>query len=102
MLSPAPATVETEVMAMLSTATRVRSRPDEVFGLWCALTGYDPAAFDDLDLESFLARPELPALAAIPDSVLRDAGEAVRRGRSLPLERWLAAVRVVRPDRIAR
>jgi hypothetical protein len=82
---------------MITTATRVRTRPDEVFELWCALTGYDPAAFDDLERESFLYRPELPALGAIPDAVLRDAGEAVRRGRSLPLERWLAAVRVVRP-----
>jgi hypothetical protein len=87
---------------MPGTATRVRTRPDEVFILWCALTGYDPAAFDDLELDAFLSRPELPALAGTPDAVLRDAGEAVRRGRSLPLERWLAAVRVVRPDRISR
>jgi hypothetical protein len=87
---------------MIGTVTRARTRPDEVFALWCALTGYDPATFDELDLESFLCRPELAALAAIPDAVLRDAGEAVRRGRSLPLERWIAAVRVVRPDRIAR
>jgi len=84
---------------MIGTVTRVRTRPDEVFALWCALTGYAPSSFDELDLESFLCRPEVAALAAIPDAVLRDAGEAVRRGRSLPLERWLAAVRVVRPDR---
>ena len=75
------------------------SRADEVFALWCMLTGYAPAMFDELELESFRDRPEMPALAATPDSVLRDAGEAVRRGRSLPLERWLAAVRVVRPGR---
>ncbi len=84
---------------MVATATRVRTRADEVFVLWCTLTGYDPDAFDDLELEAYLSRPELPALAETPDAVLRDAGEAVRRGRSLPLERWLAAVRVVRPNR---
>jgi hypothetical protein len=78
---------------------RVPTRADDVFILWCTLTGYDPAGFDELELESFLARPEIPGLAATPDAVLRDAGEAVRRGRSLPLERWLAAVRVVRPSR---
>jgi hypothetical protein len=85
---------------MVHTVARVVSRADEVFLLWCALTGYDPADFDDLELDAFLARPELPGLAATPDAVLRDAGVAVRRGRSLPLERWLAAVRVVRPQRV--
>ena len=87
---------------MTRAIARVVSRADEVFLLWCTLTGYDPADFEDLELEAFLARPELPALAATPDAVLRDAGEAVRRGRSLPLERWLGAVRVIRPDRLAR
>jgi hypothetical protein len=84
---------------MTRAVARVTSRSDEVFVLWCTLTGYDPAAFDELEFESFLARPEMPALTATPDAVLRDAGEEVRRGRSLPLERWLAAVRVVRPQR---
>ncbi len=87
------------VATAIPTRPTIRTRPDEVFLLWCALTGYNAADFDELELEAFLSRPELPALAAAPDAVLRDAGEAVRRARSLPLERWLAAVRVVRPDR---
>jgi hypothetical protein len=87
------------VATAIPTRPAIRTRPEEVFLLWCALTGYNAADFDELDLEAFLSRPELPALAATPDSVLRDAGEEVRRARSLPLERWLAAVRVVRPHR---
>jgi hypothetical protein len=68
-----------------------------VFELWCRLTGTDPATFDEADREAFLARPQVPALAATPYEVLLDAGiNAARRG-SLPLERWLAAVRMVRP-----
>ncbi len=68
-----------------------------VFELWCRLTGTDPATFDEADREAVLARPQVPALAATPYEVLLDAGiNAARRG-SLPLERWLAAVRMVRP-----
>ncbi|MGH3735425.1 MAG: hypothetical protein ACRDT6_07355 [Micromonosporaceae bacterium] len=72
-------------------------RVREVFGLWCELTGGDPADFDAADLAAFACRPEVPALAEIPDAVLRDAADAARRGRSLPPERWLVAVRIVRP-----
>jgi hypothetical protein len=97
MTSLALATIVVEVVSMTRMATYAPSRADEVFALWCLLTGYDSSLFDEFELESFRGRPEMPALAETPDSVLRDAGEAVRRGRSLPLERWLAAVRVVRP-----
>jgi len=74
-------------------------REDEVLALWCELTGNDASAFDPGDREAFLSRPQVPLLSVAPDAVLRDAGHAVLRGRSLPLERWLAAVRVVRPVR---
>jgi hypothetical protein len=99
MTSPAWTTIVTEVVTMTRSSTCAPERADEVFELWCMLTGYDPAFFDELDLASFRGRAEMPDLAATPDAVLRDAGEAVRRGRSLPLERWLGAVRVVRPQR---
>jgi hypothetical protein len=84
---------------MTGTLTRVPllSRQEQVLALWCSLTGYDPDAFDEPEREALLVRTELSALAEVPDSVLLDAGHAVRRGTSLPLERWLAAVRVVRP-----
>ena len=74
--------------------------PDQqvVFELWCRLTGTDPDTFDDATRECFYARPQVPALAATPDGVLLDAGAAAVRHNSLPLERWLAAVRVVRPQ----
>ncbi len=82
---------------MVVTLSRRTSRAEQVFLLWCELTGHDPGSLDEPELESFLGRPEVAALATVPDGVLRDAGAAVRRGRSLPLERWLVAVRVVRP-----
>lgn len=69
-----------------------------VFVLWCRLTGTSPARFDVEEREAFLARPQLGALAATPYAVLLDAGAAVVRGSSLPLERWLGAVRTVRPQ----
>jgi hypothetical protein len=68
-----------------------------VFELWCRLTGNDAATFDDAEQEAFLARPQVPDLAATPYAVLLDAGIAAARRGSLPLERWLAAARVVRP-----
>jgi hypothetical protein len=75
----------------------MRTAEHSVFELWCRLTGNDPASFDDPALEAFLARPQVPELAATPYTVLLDAGiNAARRG-SLPLERWLSAVRTVRP-----
>jgi hypothetical protein len=99
MTSPGFATIVGEVVTMTRSVLHAPNRADEVFELWCTLTGYDPAMFDEPDLASFRERPEIPDLAATPDAVLRDAGEAVRRDRSLPLERWLAAVRIVRPGR---
>lgn len=73
------------------------ARGAEVFALWCALTGTDATAFDESDRAAFLARPQVPGLCETPDAVLVDAAGHARRGVSLPLERWLAAVRVVRP-----
>jgi hypothetical protein len=70
-------------------------RADAVLALWCEFTGTDAAALDPGGRLAFLRRPQVPALAATPDAVLRDAAETVVRGRSLPLERWLAAVRAV-------
>ena len=89
---------------MTGTLTPLRSphRHARVLALWCTLTGHDPDWFDEPEREALLARTEIAALAEAPDPVLLDAGQAVRRGTSLPLERWLAAVRVVRPaDRIS-
>jgi hypothetical protein len=68
-----------------------------VFELWCRLTGTDPLHFDEADREAFLARPQVPTLAGAPYEVLLDAGITAARRGSLPLERWLAAVRLVRP-----
>ena len=67
-----------------------------VFELWCRLTGTEAAGFDEPDREAFLARPQLPELAAAPYPVLLDAGITAARRGSLPLERWLAAVRLAR------
>jgi hypothetical protein len=78
---------------------RRRSRAEDVLALWCEFTATDPDSLDAGDRLAFLRRPQVPALAATPDTVLRDVAEQVRRGRSLPLERWLAGVRVVRPPR---
>jgi len=84
---------------MAGTLVLLRSphRTEQVLALWCELTGYDPAWFDEPTREALLARTEIAALAKAPDAVLIDAGRAVRRGTSLPLERWLAAVRGARP-----
>lgn len=69
---------------------------DTVFLLWCRLTGTDQGEFTTDDRAAFLARPQIGELAATPYEVLLDAGvEAARRG-TLPLERWLGAVRTVR------
>lgn len=95
-----PAVFAPNVLTAPSAATLLtgpRDRSHEVFLLWCELTAADPGAFDLPDVEAFLARPEVPVLAGVPDAVLRDAATASRRGRSLPLERWLVALRIVRP-----
>jgi hypothetical protein len=68
-----------------------------VFELWCRLTGTEADLFDEPQREAFLARPQVPALAATPYPVLLDAGVLAARRSSLPLERWLAAVRRTHP-----
>ncbi|GAA1703729.1 hypothetical protein GCM10009765_61220 [Fodinicola feengrottensis] len=73
------------------------TREAEVFVLWCTLTRTDSTEFDADDRSAFYARPQMSALCSTPDSVLNDAAMYARKGRSLPLERWLAAVQVVRP-----
>ncbi len=70
---------------------------ETVFLLWCRLTGNDPTEFGDDEREAFLARPQVPDLARAPYAVLLDAGISAARRGSLPLERWLSAVRTVRP-----
>ncbi len=71
---------------------------EKVFTLWCRLTGNEPTEFGDEERESFLARPQVRDLAGTPYEVLLDAGITAARRGSLPLERWLAAVRTVRPE----
>jgi hypothetical protein len=68
-----------------------------VLELWCRLTGTDADSFDEPEREAFLARPQVPALAATPYALLLDAGISAARRGSLPLERWLAAVRLSHP-----
>lgn len=67
-----------------------------VLELWCRLTGTDVTSFDEADREAFLARPQVPELALTPYPALLDAGITAARRGSLPLERWLAAVRLAR------
>jgi hypothetical protein len=67
-----------------------------VFVLWCRLTGTDPREYGVEELEAFLARPQVKELARTPYPVLLDAGVTAARRSSLPLERWLGAVRTVR------
>lgn len=73
--------------------------PETVFLIWCDLTGNEAALFGAEEREAFLARPLVGALAMVPGAVLFDAGTEVARRGSLPLERWLHAVRIVRPQR---
>jgi hypothetical protein len=73
---------------------RAPHRHEQVLSLWCTLTGHDPEWFDEPEREALLARTEIAKLAEAPDAVLLTAGRTVCRGTSLPLERWLAAVRV--------
>jgi hypothetical protein len=72
-----------------------------VLALWCEYTRTDPGDLDAGDRLAFLRRPQVPALAAAPEEVLRGAAQDVRRGRSLPLERWLAGVRLARRGGVA-
>lgn len=71
---------------------------ETVFVLWCRLTGNDPTDFGDDEREAFLARPQVAELSRAPYAVLLDAGITAARRTSLPLERWLSAVRTVRPE----
>jgi hypothetical protein len=71
---------------------------ERVFVLWCRLTGTDPREYGVEEREAFLARPQVKELARTPYAVLLDAGVVAARRTSLPLERWLGAVRTVRPD----
>jgi hypothetical protein len=68
-----------------------------VFRLWCRLTENDPADFGPDEQEAFLARPQVRELSRTPYPLLLDAGIAAGRRKSLPLERWLGAVRMARP-----
>lgn len=70
---------------------------ETVFVLWCRLTGTDPADFDADEKEAFLARPQVAVLSEMPYEVLLDSGITAARRGVLPLERWLSAVRTVRP-----
>jgi hypothetical protein len=71
-----------------------------VFVLWCRLTGNEPSDFSDEERESFLARPQVLELSHAPYAVLLDSGITAARRGSLPLERWLGAVRTVRPAHV--
>jgi hypothetical protein len=83
---------------VINTHTNAHTSPEEtVFVLWCRLTGNDPNEFDADERDAFLARPQVADLAAAPYAVLLDAGITAARRGSLPLERWLGAVRTVRP-----
>lgn len=76
----------------------LETSPETVFLLWCRLTGTDADQVDIEEREAFWARPQVPDLAATPYAVLLDAGITVARRGSLPLERWLNAVRTERPN----
>jgi hypothetical protein len=82
--------VATEVSAMMTAQ-------ETVFILWCRLTGNDATEVGEDEREAFLTRPQVEELAATPYAVLLDAGITAARRGSLPLERWLSAVRTVRP-----
>lgn len=78
-------------------AVRRADRGYEVFRLWCELTNRDPRTVPVDEVAAFLGRPEVRTLARVPDEVLRDTATAARRAGTLRLERWLAAVKIVRP-----
>lgn len=71
--------------------------PEQVFTTWCRLTGTDADGFGPDERDAFFARPQVAALVEVPYEVLLDAGISAARRGSLPLERWLHAVQVVRP-----
>jgi hypothetical protein len=69
---------------------------ETVFTLWCRLTGNSQTDFGEDEREAFIARPQVAELSHAPYAVLLDAGITAARRGSLPLERWLTAVRTVR------
>ncbi len=75
----------------------MRTAQDTVFQLWCRLTDNDPLEFGADEREAFLARPQVSELSRTPYALLLNAGVAVGRRGSLPLERWLGAVRTSQP-----
>ena len=75
----------------------MQTSQDAVLDLWCRLTGTDIATLGSDERLAFFARPQIPALLDTPYAVLLDAGITAARRGSLPLERWLNAVRTVRP-----
>jgi hypothetical protein len=70
---------------------------EAVFRLWCRLTDRDPLDFGVEEREAFLARPQVAELAQTPYALLLHAGVTAAKRESLPLERWLGAVRAARP-----
>jgi hypothetical protein len=72
------------------------SNEHTVFVLWCRLTGSDPADFGEDEREAFLARPQVAELSQSSYELLLDGGITAARRGSLPLERWLTAVRSAR------
>lgn len=75
----------------------MRTGQEAVFEVWCQLTDSDPEDFGIDEREAFLARPQVGELARTPYPVLLHAGVRVARRHSLPLERWLNAVRAATP-----
>ncbi|HEY2167101.1 MAG TPA: hypothetical protein VGH01_08045 [Jatrophihabitantaceae bacterium] len=71
--------------------------PETVFSLWCRLTGTEPTEFSTEEKHAFLARPQVPELAALPFEVLLDAGISAAKHATLPLEHWLSAAQALRP-----
>jgi hypothetical protein len=76
----------------------MRTDRDVVFDLWCRLTGQEAVEFGSSERAAFDARPQIAELSAVPYPTLLDAGVASASRGSLPLERWLAAVRAT-PER---
>jgi hypothetical protein len=68
-----------------------------VYVLWCRLTGIPLDEFSADERQAFLDRPQVAQLATTPYEVLLDAGIDAARHGTLPLERWLNAVRTVPP-----
>ena len=57
----------------------MRAAEQTVFHLWCRLTGNDPASFDPAELEAFVARPQVPELAAVPYAARWSSSRTGRR-----------------------